>query len=146
MKKLILFFISIVLYMNGLFAQTDSVKVILIKFLINKKDLVGDINSFNKNILIVNDIVSFEKYENNQYGIFKFGTISSHSFFHMLLKNKQSYTIIDMRLPLEDNLLQVVNYFKKVKVYNSDIILNYFTKIIELSKRNSKIVPWKNDE
>jgi hypothetical protein len=64
----------------------------------------------------------------------------------MLLKNKQSYTIIDMRLSLEDNLLQVVNYFKEVKVYNSDTILNYFTKIIELNKRNSEIVPWKNDE
>jgi hypothetical protein len=64
----------------------------------------------------------------------------------MLLKNKQSYSIIDMRLPLEDNLLQVVNYFKEVKVYNSDTILNYFTKIIELNKRNSEIVPWKNDE
>jgi hypothetical protein len=51
-----------------------------------------------------------------------------------------------MRLPLEDNLLQVVNYFKEVKVYNSDTILNYFTKIIELNKRNSEIVPWKNDE
>jgi hypothetical protein len=52
--------------MNGLFAQTDSVKMNLIKFLINKKDLVGDFNSFNKNILIVNDIVSFEKYEKKQ--------------------------------------------------------------------------------
>lgn len=132
--------------MNGLFAQTDSVKMNLIKFLINKKDLVGDFNSFNKNVLIVNDIVSFEKYEKKQYGIFKFGTLSSHSFFHMLLKSKQSYTIIDMRLPLEDNLLQVVNYFKEVKVYNSDTILNYFAKIIELNKRNSEIVPWKNDE
>lgn len=131
--------------MNGLFAQTDSVKMNLIKFLINKKDLVDDFNSFNKNVLIVNDIVSFEKYEKKQYGIFKFGTLSSHSFFHMLLKNKQSYTIIDMRLPLEDNLLQIVNYFKEVKVYNSDTILNYFTKIIELNKRNSEIVPWKND-
>ena len=49
--------------MNGLFAQTDSVKMILIKFLVDKKDLVGDINSFNKNVLIVNDIVSFEHYE-----------------------------------------------------------------------------------
>jgi hypothetical protein len=132
--------------MNGLFAQTDSVKMNLIKFLINKKDLVCDFNSFNKNVLIVNDIVSFEKYGKKQYGIFKFGTLSSHSFFHMLLKNKQSYTIIDMRLSLEDNLLQVVNYFKEVKVYNSDTILNYFTKIIELNKRNSEIVPWKNDE
>ena len=81
-----------------------------------------------------------------QYGIFKFGTLSSHSFFHMLLKNKQTYIIIDMRLPLEDNLLQIVNYFKEVKVYNSDTILNYFTKIIELNKRNSEIFPWKNDE
>ena len=146
MKKLLLFPFMVFLYVNGLFAQTDSVKMILIKFLVNKKDLVGDINSFNKNVLIVSDIVSFEKYEKKQYGIFKFGTLSSHSFFHLLLKNKLTYTIIDMRLPLEDILFQVVNYFKEVKVYDSDMILNYFAKIIELKKRNSEIVPWKNDE
>ncbi|MCX7103488.1 MAG: hypothetical protein NTX38_18885, partial [Methylobacter sp.] len=62
MKKLLLFLIFALLYVNGLFAQTDSMKIILIKFLVDKKDLVGDINSFNKNVLIVTDIVSFEHY------------------------------------------------------------------------------------
>lgn len=145
MKNRLTYIFLFCCFVAGLQAQPDTLKTSLIKFLIEKKDLISDYKSFNTNVLIVNDILTLEKPEKEDYGIFKFGTLSSHSYFHILLKDKNKYKILDMRQPLENVVLQVVSYFKEEEFYDRDLVLAYLDKVIELYKRNMQAVPWKEN-
>lgn len=144
MKKLFICIFYVGFMAVGLYAQTDSLKTTLIKFLIEKRDLTGDLDSYNRNILIINDILTLEPYDKKETGIYKFGTLASHSYFHLLLKYERNYKILDMQQPIENTFSQIILYFNKNKNYSRDASLAYLEKVIKVYKRNADIVPWKS--
>jgi hypothetical protein len=72
-----------------------------------------------KTLLIINDIVTLRKIENQEFGIYKFGTLTSESYFHILLKDKDYCTIVDMKQPYENIIPTIIKYFQRNSFYSS---------------------------
>ena len=133
----IFFFISI-----PVFSQTypDSLKQVLIDFLLS----INDVSEDAKNtMLIVNDLVTYKEFKNQDYGIFRFCTLSTHVFTHILLVSKGKYIIVNMYEPLEKSLYSVLEYLKLDKNYSKEDTVKYVEGVLKLHKINSEVIPWK---
>ena len=88
---------------------------------------------------------TLKKYENQDVGIFKFGTLTSHSYYHLLLKGKNNYTVVNMKQPFENIVLLLLKYFQRNQFYSKEEVLVYIKKTTELYMKNQDVVPWKLD-
>ncbi|MDD2799024.1 MAG: hypothetical protein PHV20_10560 [Bacteroidales bacterium] len=120
---------------------TDS----LIEFLITKDDFDESMKA-EGTMLIVNDVLTLKQYKNQEAGIFKFGTLTSHSYFHLLLKEKDNETLVDMKQPYENIVFLLLEYFQRNEIYSKDKILLYIKKVTELYNKNRSNNPWKVDK
>ncbi|NLD49333.1 MAG: hypothetical protein GX660_19410 [Clostridiaceae bacterium] len=123
----------------------DNLRCTLFDFLISKGDYDKDMKTEGV-LLIINEISSLEKFDKQEIGIFKFGTLTSHSCFHIFFKDKEGFTIIDMRQPYENIVPLFLEYFQRNQNYTKEEVLNYIKDITELYKINQGVVPWKLDE
>lgn len=97
--RLLLILIFIVFNYMQLSSQnitSDNLRDTLLNFLISKGDFDKDVKKEGI-LLIINEITTQEKYTNQEVGVFKFGTLTSHSYYHVLLKDKSNYTLVDMK-------------------------------------------------
>ena len=124
--------------------ETDNLRDTLFEFLISKGDYYKDMKTEGA-LLIINDISSLEKFDKQDFGIFKFGTLASHSYFHLFLKNKNDYIIVDMKQPYENIVPLILEYFQKNKNYSKEEVLHYIKDATELYRINQGIVPWEVD-
>lgn len=146
-RSLIVFVLIIVGYMQLLSQNTnsDNLRCMLFEFLISKGDFNKDMKTGGV-LLIINDISSLEKFNEQEIGIFKFGTLTSHSCFHVFFKDHEGFTIIDMKQPYESIVPFFLNYFQRNQEYTKEEVLNYFKNATELYRKNQGVVPWKLDE
>ena len=147
-KRLLLVVFLILISYTQLLSQnikSDNLRDTLFVFLISQ----GDYNKEMKTegvLLIINDISSLEKFDKQEIGIFKFGTLTSHSYFHVFFKDKKGYTIVDMRQPYENLVPLFLEYFKRNQNYTKEEVLHYINDATELYKKNQNVVPWKIDK
>lgn len=149
MKKILMFIplVAIVCSMH-LSAQNytnDSLRIKLFDFLISKKDFVGD-SKTTKTLLIINDIVTLKTIEQQKNGVFKFGTLTSHSYFHILLKYGNKYDIVDMKQPYEKIIPTIIFFFKKNNLYSKSDVLKYLIKLTDLYLANQNAIHWRINE
>lgn len=138
-----LFFI-IVSYMQLLSQniESDKLRDTLFEFLISKGDYDKDMKTEGV-LLIINDISSLEKFDKQDIGIFKFGTLTSHSYFHIFFKDKEGYTIVNMKQPYENIVPLFLEYFQRNQNYTKEEVLHYIKDVTELYRKNQGIVPWE---
>jgi hypothetical protein len=142
MKKALLILVFLLFYSYS-HAQSDSLlRIRLIDFLISTGDLLEDSEPTNT-MLIINNIVTYTELKNQSYGIFKFGTLTTHSYFHILLKDESDYKIIDMRQPIEDVFQAILKCMANKTIYTKSDIVAYLNAIISLYKSNDNSIPWK---
>ena len=142
MKKILLFIFILLGYSYSYAQQIDSLRIRLYDFLISK----GDLDEFSKKkntLLIINDLVTHEEFKDQEYGIFKFGTLTSESYTHILLVDKEKHIIVDMHQPFDIIIHTVLGYFKNHSDYTRSDVINYLDSIINLHKKNSDSIPWK---
>jgi hypothetical protein len=148
MKKIISILLFIVLINHlPLIAQThisDSLRYELLDFLITKNDFVGDTKT-TETLLIINDLTSLKPLKNQKCGVFKFGTLTSHSYFHILLKQGDGYIIVDMKQPFEKIIPVILTHFKLNSCYSKADVVEYLKKITDLYLKNQDVVPWETD-
>ncbi len=147
-RRLLLIFLFIIVNYMQLLAQnvkSNNLRDTLFEFLISKNDFNKDMQT-KGTILIINDILTLKKYDDQEVGVFKFGTLTSHSYFHLLLKDKNNYTIVNMKQPYENIVLLLLDYFENNPFYSKEEMLLYIKRATELYIKNKKVVPWKIDD
>jgi len=123
----------------------DNLRDTLLDFLISKGDYDKDMKTEGV-LLIINDISSLEKFDKQEMGIFKFGTLTSHSYFHVFFKDKEGFTIVDMKQPYENIVPLFLKYFQRNQDYTKEEVLNYLKDATELYRKNECVVSWKLDD
>jgi hypothetical protein len=145
-KKIILIlFVCFSLLSNAQEIKSKGLRDTLFDFLIKKGDFAENIKT-DSIILIINDVSTLNSYESQKVGIFKFGTLTTHSYFHLLIKDKGNFTIIDMRQPYENVVLLLLEHFDRNTNYSKVEVLGYLKNVTELYERNHNAVPWKLDD
>lgn len=141
--KLVLLFVFMAMFMNLYSNSNDSIKVNVIKYLIECEELdeIEDINEYNDNVYIV-DIMQY-KALSEEVGVYKFGTFTSHSKAFLLLKGKASCKMLNVeRLDLA--LMEVIGFLRDNNFGEQDII-KYVEKVIKLYQSNLEAIPWTEE-
>lgn len=125
--------------------KPENLRDTLFKALVSTGDFEEGMMT-QETILIINDIVTLKHINEQEYGVFMFGTLTSHSYFHILLRDKDAYVIIDMKQSYEKVILKILDYFRQNNLYSKEEILLYFTKVTELYKKNQENIPWELTE
>jgi hypothetical protein len=146
-RPLILLLILIANYMqlSSQNIESNNLRDSLFEFLISQGDFDKDMKS-KEAILIINDIATLKPFEKQSNGIFKFGTLTSHSYFHILLCNDGDYLIINMKQPFENIIPKLLDYFQKNPLLSKKEVLCYMKRATELYLKNQDSIPWKLDE
>lgn len=147
-KRFLTVFVFIIVGFMQLLSQninSDNLRCTLFEFLISKGDYDKDMKTEGV-LLIINDISSLEKFNKQEIGIFKVGTLTSHSCFHVFFKDKEGFTIIDMKQPYENIVQFFLDYFQRNQEYTKEEVLSYIKDATELYTKNQGVVPWKLDE
>ena len=134
----ILLFLSISGYIN---AQSDSLTIKLYDFLISTKDL-SEWGKSQKTKLFINDLVTYKDFKNQEYGIFQFSTLTTHTYTHILLVSKGKYTIVNMYEPLEKSLQSVLEFLNANKSFSKENTIKYIEGVLGLYKSNKEAIPW----
>jgi hypothetical protein len=119
-------------------AQSDSLTVKLYDFFKSKNEMSENVKP-RQTFLIINDLVTFKEFKSQEYGIFKFCTLTTHTFTHILLVNN---TIVDMYQPLEKSLYSVLEYLKMNKNFSKEDIFRYIEGVLDLYRSNTESIPW----
>lgn len=125
--------------------KSDNLRCTLFEFLISKGDYDKDMKTEGV-LLLINEISSLEKFEKQEIGVFKFGTLTTHSYYHVFFKEKEDYTIVDMKQPYENIVLLFLEYFQRNQDYSKEDVLLYMKAVTELYRKNQGVVPWEVDD
>ncbi|HLN54276.1 MAG TPA: hypothetical protein VK212_11260 [Lentimicrobium sp.] len=122
--------------------DSTEMRINLLNFLISKGDY--DSSMINSGTyLIIKDLKTLEDYQKQEFGIFSFGTLTSHSYRHLLLKDQNKIFLVNMRLPIEDVLKKLLQFFRENQYYLKEDILDYIEKVINLHQFNEKTQAWQ---
>ena len=142
-------YLLLVLYLNFPIAltnaQTDSLRLQLIEFLKVTNDIPNNIESSKiLNSLIINGLDNPQLEFSNKPGIYKFGTLTTHSSFHLLILDEGTSNIVNMKESLDSIILAIIDYYNKhqSKYTINDLCLS-MTNTISLYRINMDAVPWK---
>jgi hypothetical protein len=72
-------------------------------------------------------------------GVFWFTTLSSHSFTHVVIVRVNKIQILNMRDPLDKNILILCKYLREDRGFTVKDVLTYMEKIININKENMSI-------
>jgi hypothetical protein len=119
----------------------DSSKLSIIEYLIKVGDLkpIENKQEYYNNIFIT-DLLTFKDIGNKEQGIFKFGTYSAHSKTYLLLRNKDSFQILDLKR-LDEVLIKEISFLKEIKIPANES-LKYIEATILVYQKNLKSIPW----
>ena len=137
----ILLFISVPLFSQS---DSDSLKQAVYDFLISTRDIIEREKSIN--ITFIRDLVTYRDYENQEYGIFSFGTPATSTYWHILLISNGKYTIVNMYEPLEKSLQSVLEFFKEDTIFSKEGVIKCIERILFIDTRNRSGVMrvWQN--
>jgi len=144
---IVILFISIDNYATTL--PLDSIKKELISFLNEIEPVlsdspmkVGDLPNF-----LIYDRRKKEAIEDGKDGIFVFSSVVSSGFrYHFVLVGQDSFQILNMEDPIDENILKLCCFFFKNKQYYSkEDILFYIENIITTYQKNEKYMDSFNE-
>jgi hypothetical protein len=81
--------------------------------------------------------------EEGKEGIFNIGTqvvISSGGRIHFLLVEKDSFQILNMSEPIDQNILKLSDFLKRNKQYSKQDVLFYIGDVIKVHQYNEKYI------
>ncbi|HOB83691.1 MAG TPA: hypothetical protein PLB27_00570 [Bacteroidales bacterium] len=143
MKKVIFFalILTIIMTKEHTVSGQDSSKLSIIEYLIKVGDLkpIENKQEYYNNIFIT-DLLTFKDIGNKEQGIFKFGTYSAHSKTYLLLRNKDSFQILDLKR-LDEVLIKEISFLKEIKIPANES-LKYIEATILVYQKNLKSIPW----
>lgn len=144
MKKILFLFIIFIMFgsIQSVVGQDyDNTKLKIIDYLIKIGDLnpIDNKEKYFSNIFIV-DLLNFEEDGNKGRGIFKFGTFTDHTKSYILLKDTDTFQILDLN-KLDEDLLTELTFLRKLKISSSES-LKYIEKTIIEYQKNLKAIPW----
>lgn len=138
------YFIAFVLLSFSSYAQyakNDNLKSDLIDCFIKTNQVKG----YN-HVLFIRDLLSDKQYAGEGVGIFSFYILTSETYRHIVIINKDSYEIIDMSEEYVDIIDKLLFYFKESNLSRKDILL-YLTQVNLIKKENEslgwRVSDWK---
>ena len=80
-----------------------------------------------------------------QTGTVQWNNAVSHSYFHLLLKEKSEYITVDMHQPLEITMQIVLKYMKDKSIFTKNDVITYLNALILLHQTNTDAISWKTE-
>ena len=96
------------------------------------------------NSLIIVGLDNTKMQFSNKPGIYKFGTFTSHSSFHLLIIDEETSNIVNMKESLDVIMSAIIDYYDKhqSKYTICDLSLSMKNAIL-LHRANMDAIPWK---
>jgi len=113
----------------------DSIKTSIISFLKEVENVDHSIESLD--FLLVNSKTR-KPIEEGKDGVYYFNMLGTNSYTHFLLVDKDSFQIINMEDPLDQNILKFIVFFEKNNQYKSKDVLFYIKDFITRYQRDNK--------
>jgi len=115
----------------------DSIKTSVILFLKEVEKVDHSIESLD--FLIV-DSKTVKPIEEGRDGVYFFNMLGTMSYTHFLLVDKDSFQIINMKEPLDQNILKFIAFFEKNNQYSRKDVLFYIKDFITRHQQDEKTI------
>lgn len=141
MKK-ILIIVTIILFYCIQCNANDRVSCIkdsLVSFLKNTEMLSEPFKGEDLSDALICELRSNKRINEALSGVFWFTTLSSHSFTHVVIVRVNKIQILNMRDPLDKNILILCKYLREDRGFTVKDVLTYMEKIININKENMSI-------
>ena len=139
MKRLII--VVLILFISAKGKSTtiplDSIKTSVISFLKEVEKVDHSIESLG--FLLV-DTKTKKPIEEGKDGIYFFNMLGTRSYTHFLLVDKDSFRIINMKDPLDQNILKLIDFFEKNNRYKPKDVLFYIKDIVNRYQRDKESI------
>ena len=137
MKRLIIVILLLSIFVEGksTIIPLDSIKKSVILFLKEVENVNHSIKSLD--FLIV-DSKTINPIEEGKDGVYFFNMLGTMSYTHFILVDKDSFQIINMEDPLDENILKLFVFFEKNNQYQSEDVLFYLKDFVDRYQRDRK--------
>ena len=137
MKRLIVIILILLISANGKSTNMplDSIKTGVISFL---KEVEKFEYSFEDLDFLLVNCKTINPIEEGEKGVFFFNMLSSISYTHFLLVDKDSFQIINMEDPLDQNILKFIVFFERNNQYQPKDVLFYIKDFVTRYQRDKK--------
>ncbi len=140
-KYVLLFFLSFLFYIPVLYCQTSNYEYKIKQFLIDK----GEFKNNDKASFYAFELLTYNKLNDNSFGIYRIGTFSDHglSYLFLLDKNRNIDVFLDF-IDLSKTLKGVLTFIDDTTYHLSDSDkLSYLRNVIKIYESNKKSIPWQ---
>jgi hypothetical protein len=119
--------------------RISHIKDSLVSFLKNTEMLTESYKGEDLSDALICELRSNKRISEALTGIFWFTTLSSHSFTHVVIVRGNKFQILNMRDPLDKNILFLCKYLREDRGFTVKDILTYIEKIINIHRENMSI-------
>lgn len=141
MKKILIVVTFTLLYCMQCNANNriSYIKDSLVSFLKNTEMLTESYKGEDLSDALICELRSNKRISEALTGIFWFTTLSSHSFTHVVIVRVNKFQILNMRDPLDKNILFLCEYLREARGLTVKDVLTYIEKIINIHRENMSI-------
>lgn len=139
MRKLLFILFFNIVFSDFVIAQNiplDTIKQAMVDFLKTTEQIPDDFNVDNFCNCLISEIKTGKQIDEEQKGIFLFSTFSSYEYLHVLLVDKDSYLIINMRDPFDRNIEKILYFFNTHAEYTRSDIIYYLLEVSNIYNKN----------
>jgi hypothetical protein len=118
----------------------DNIKSSIISFykekdpIFNKDRSIEDFPDF-----LINDR-KYGPITEGKEGVFAFGLLASGEITHFLLVEKDSFEILNMEDPIDQNMLKLIAFFERNKKYCKEDVLFYLKDLLITYQQNEEYI------
>lgn len=114
--------------------NNDCIHIKITKFLKDVEGWPWDVDSLASSLIIDKRID--KNILECEDGVFSIITISTSTYTHFIVIDRDSSFIINMRDPIEKNIGLLLEYFKSNRKYTRDDIIFYISDMVKTDKKN----------
>jgi len=139
MKRLIIMTLIVFISVAGksTIIPLDSIKKSVILFLKEVENVDHSIESLD--FLLV-DSKTKNPIEEGKSGVYFFNMLGTMSYTHYVLVDKDSFQIINMKDPLDENILKFFVFFEKNNQYLSEDVLFYIKDFVNRYQKDRNMI------
>ena len=139
MKRLIIMTLIVFISVAGKSTTIplDSIKKSVILFL---KEVYNVDHSIESLDFLLVDSKTINPIKEEEEGVYFFNMLGtgSNSYTHFILVEKDSFQIINMGEPLEENILKLIAFFERNKQYNREDVLFHIKDFVTRYQRDNE--------
>ncbi len=137
MKRLIIVILLLLVFIEGksTIIPLDSIKKSVISFL---KEVEKFDYSLEDLDFLLADSKTINPIKEGKSGVYFFNMLGTMSYTHFILVDKDSFQIINMKDPLDENILKLFVFFEKNNQYQSEDVLFYLKDFVDRYQRDRK--------